>query len=145
MSDQASLELLAFCKACGAPRPTEGPEVKARCAACGQTEMRDLHLRVPFPFVRIELRDAERPGRPFAQLKRTRTLQRDTGQDATHDRSVDRSGDWYDELVWTGGITRTRYTPQYELDEPEWLYVCQEPLSEHQGHGDARDREPSAG
>jgi len=67
------------------------------------------------------------PGKPFLELLAGASLHKKTGVWNTIERVIDRAKDWYKEVVTdrkTGAV----------------LHRCEEPLSQHKGHGSARKK-----
>ncbi len=122
----------AECSACGALIDTtlDTPVAQAWCPACGSS-LRNFNCSI---HESITVRDevgvkVKRAGesRPFIEDRAVPVFSRDRQKLVREVRIIDRDNDQYSKTI-----------TDYETGEV--IYQCDEPLSEHQGRGDARPK-----
>jgi hypothetical protein len=121
------------CGQCGKPLnepPSMPVEQRTACPSCGST-VRAFSIEISSTLEvhgqrRLKGRRAS-GGAPFIEQKVGSDLHRKTGIWMKLERVIDRAHDWYRERIMspkTGEVIRE----------------CEEPLSQHQGHGTAKKR-----
>jgi hypothetical protein len=103
------------------------PDERTGCPQCGST-LRHLSVSVSetvkfHEMLGLKGRHAE--GRPFIELKQGDDLHRKSGRWMLLERVIDRAKNWYREVVT-------------DPETGKVIHQCEEPLSEHQGHGTAQ-------
>jgi hypothetical protein len=121
------------CGQCGKPLsedPSTPVEQRTACPSCGSTARAfsvvtsstiEVHGQL-----RLKGRRASR-GKPFIEQTVGSNLHRKTGIWMKLERVIDRARDWYRERV-------------INPETGEGIHDCEEPLSQHQGHGTAKRR-----
>lgn len=118
------------CADCGAGinDDADAPEMRKPCSACGST--RRIHnvsiMETAVARDGISLK-AKRPGqkKPYVEEMSTPDYSRSRGKHVHRQRVIDRDNDHYLEKI-----------TDYETGEV--IHHFEEPLSQHQGHGDAK-------
>ena len=102
------------------------PDGYAKHFSCGHTHY-DIHLKDTLTLHAMLDFKARSQGKrkPYTEGKAGDALHRDTGRWVKLQRIIDRAKDWYTELVT-------------DPETGKVVHRCEEPLSEHQGHGSAK-------
>jgi hypothetical protein len=120
------------CAECGSPINSDGdtPDHRVPCGNCGSTN-RNYHVSISETVV---ARDgigmkAKRPGekRPFVEDRAMPDFSRSKGKLVHREQVIDRDNDRYFERVT-------------DYESGEVIRHCEEPLSQHGGHGFAKEK-----
>lgn len=128
--------VVTFCADCQSPLNTseDTPERRAPCPKCGSTrQSHDLSADLEGSGARIGMGiKAKHLGqkKPHVELKIGPSHSHKLNKPVEHERLIDRANDRYFEKI-----------TDYELGEV--IHHCEEPLSQHQGHGNAKPKKGS--
>lgn len=129
MATESLLETCPSCRTGNLTSLEERPDRFAKRFSCGHThfsiqleERLEFHASLGFKAKR------QGKGKPYLEGRTGDDLQIKTGKWMILERIIDRARNWYKELVTdpkTGNV----------------MHHCEEPLSQHQGHGTAKTKE----
>ncbi len=129
--------IIVTCEKCGThlDEDQSAPiESRKPCPKCGSLD-RHVNIQVHDTITlreKIRMKGRGEAGKPFIEQTHGDDLHRKSGKWMKLSRIIDRAKDWYHELVIDAetGVT---------------VHECQEPLSQHRGHGSAKRPENGLG
>jgi hypothetical protein len=120
-----------ICRQCGrsiGESPHAAAEDRKPCPSCGSVARRIEAMISRTLTIRRDIAlKHKRPGvkKPLSEQKHRDSLSTKLGRWMRHSRLIDRKNDWYTEAV-------------VDPKTGEMVHHCDEPLSEHRGHGSAK-------
>jgi hypothetical protein len=128
MPAEAIQEICPSCKTGTLVTTVARHDGHAKHFSCGHTHY-DIHVEDTLEFHAIlgYKAKSQSKGKPYIEGKGGDDLQRNTGRWMHLQRIIDRARNWYTEVVT-------------DHETGEVVHRCEEPLSEHRGHGSAKHK-----